>query len=172
MEFIQNKRIKSIVDYVIGIEVGIDTNGRKNRTGSLMESIVEFYIKKICDKKGYRYIEQATKKKIKAEFGIDLAVDKSSRTIDFGVLANNELFLIETNFYGGGGSKLKSTAGEYITMNKFWTDNGYKFIWVTDGIGWETTKKSLEESFNKLDYLLNLEMVAKGILEEILKNEN
>ncbi|MBU1863994.1 MAG: type II restriction endonuclease [Candidatus Omnitrophica bacterium] len=168
LKLLASKRIKSVVDYVIGVEVGLDSNGRKNRTGKRMEGIVEFFIKDICTRNKYEYITQATSQKVKEKWNLKLTVDKSSRKIDFAVWNGKGLYLIETNFYGGGGSKLKSTAGEYQTMFDYWKKDGHKFIWVTDGIGWKTTHRPLRETFNHIDHLLNLKMVSSKILEDII----
>jgi len=170
LDLISSKRIKNIVDYVIGVEVGLDSNGRKNRTGKLMEDIVEFFVADICKSNNFDYIIQATASKVKDKWGLSLTVDKSSRKIDFAVFNGNSLYLIETNFYGGGGSKLKSTAGEYKTMFDYWKKDGHKFIWITDGLGWRATHLPLRETFNHIDYLLNLEMISKKILENIITN--
>lgn len=170
LKLLSSKRIKSIVDYVIGVEVGLDSNGRKNRTGKLMEDIVEFFVKDVCRRNKYEYIMQATANKIKEKWGLKLTVDKSSRNIDFAVYNKKKLYLIETNFYGGVGSKLKSTAGEYRTMFDYWSKDGHKFIWITDGLGWRATHRPLRETFNHIDHLLNLNMLSKKILEDILSN--
>ena len=77
------------------------------------------------------------------------------------------MFLIETNYYGGGGSKLKSTAGEYQTFYDILTEQGYEFIWITDGLGWEKTTKPLREAFDHLSFILNIKMVMNGLLEDI-----
>ena len=106
-------KIKSLVDYMIGVEAGLDSNGRKNRGGHSMEAIAEVFIKDICNKKGYKYLKEANAERIKIEFGIEVPVDKSSRRYDYVVKTNKELVIFEVNFYGGGGSKIKSTAGEY-----------------------------------------------------------
>lgn len=170
LNLIQKEKVKSLVDYLIGVEVGLDSNGRKNRTGTKMEEIIEFYVQEICKRCNYEYLVQATSLKIKEKWGINLTVDKSSRRIDFSIYNGEYLYLIETNFYGGSGSKLKSTAGEYKTMFDYWINDGHKFIWITDGIGWNSTKLPLLETFNHIDYILNLDMVLKGILEEIIVN--
>lgn len=81
----------------------------------------------------------------------------------------NKLYLIETNFYGGGGSKLKSTAGEYAEIYHQWTRDGHQFIWITDGLGWQSTKRPLRDTFDNTDYIINLDMIQKGILEELLE---
>ncbi|MBL7918277.1 MAG: type II restriction endonuclease [Bacteroidia bacterium] len=165
---IENKQIKNLVDYATGVEVGLDSNGRKNRGGTLMESLVEEFVSDTCQKLGIKYMAQATSKKIKEKWNIDVVVDKSSRQLDFAINKNGKLIFIECNFYGGGGSKLKSTATEYIEMNRYWNKQGIEFIWITDGAGWKSTLKPLREYFDKADYLLNLEMLKDGVLKKII----
>lgn len=167
-QLIAGKKIKSLVDYMIGVEAGLNSNGRKNRGGRVMESIVEAFIEGVCDTNGFQYLEQANAEKIKNELGYDVPVDKSSRCYDFVICNGHELFIIETNFYNSGGSKLKSTAGEY--RNLFDILNGkYKFFWITDGPGWKTSKNPLRETFQHNDYLFNLAMLERGILDFLLK---
>jgi len=169
-DLFRKKTIKSIVDYVIGVEVGLDTNGRKNRGGTQMETLLEGMLKPICLRNGWKYMSQATAKKIKAEWDLTVEVDKSSRKFDFAVNKEDSLFLIETNYYGGGGSKLKATAGEYKGLYDSIDGQGHKFVWVTDGMGWKTTLRPLRETFDHIDWILNLEMICKGLLEKILTN--
>ncbi len=167
-DLIVSKKIKNLVDYMIGVEAGLDSNGRKNRGGHAMENIVEVFIKDVCEKNNFRYLKEANAEKIKHELGYDVPVDKSSRRYDFVIDNRKELFIIETNFYGGGGSKLKSTAGEY--RNLFDVLSGkYKFIWITDGFGWKTTTKPLRETFDHNDYLFNLTMLERGVLEFLIR---
>ncbi|WP_339609313.1 type II restriction endonuclease [uncultured Planktosalinus sp.] len=166
-DLIENKQLKSFVDYATGVEVGLDSNGRKNRGGTLMENLVEEFVKETCTSLGLEYMSQATAKRIKLEWGIDLIVDKSSRQIDFAINNNGKLYFIECNFYGGGGSKLKSTATEYIKMNEYWNAQDIEFIWVTDGAGWKSTLRPLREYFDRADYLLNLEMLKNGVLKQL-----
>jgi len=166
-DLIVNKKIKSLVDYMIGVEAGLDSNGRKNRGGHAMEDIVDAFIVDFCKTNGFRYLKEANAKKIKDEFHYDVPVDKSSRRYDFVIDTGKEPILIETNFYGGGGSKLKSTAGEY--KNLFDILKGkYKFIWITDGLGWHSAIHPLKEAFNHNDYLFNLKMLEAGILKSIV----
>lgn len=166
-KLIQENKIKSLVDYMIGVEAGLDSNGRKNRSGHSMESIVEVFIRDICDKKGYSYLKEANAKSIKDAFNIDVPVDRSSRRYDFVIKTNNEIIIFEVNFYGGGGSKLKSTAGEYRNLYDV-LGGQFKFIWITDGIGWQKSSRPLYETFKHNDYLLSLSMLEKGILEKII----
>lgn len=168
-EILKDKKVKNLVDYATGVEVGLDSNGRKNRGGTLMEGLVEEFVADTCQNIGLQYMAQANAKKIKAEWNIEIVVDKSSRNLDFAINKNGKLFFIECNFYGGGGSKLKSTATEYIEMNRYWNKQGIEFIWITDGAGWKSTLKPLREYFDKANYLLNLEMLKDNILKKILK---
>lgn len=167
-ELLQDKKIKNLVDYATGVEVGLDSNGRKNRGGTLMENLVEEFVRDTCNELQIAYMQQATAKKIKEQWKIEVEVDKSSRIIDFAINKKGKLYFVEVNFYGGGGSKLKSTATEYIRMNEYWNKQGIEFIWITDGAGWKSTLKPLREYFDKADYLLNLEMLKNGILKKIL----
>lgn len=165
------KKIKNVIDYVTGIEVGLDSNGRKNRGGTTMENIVEVFLTGLCEKNKYSYIKEATAAKIKDVFGITVPVDKSSRRYDFVVHNGKSLYLIETNFYRGGGSKLKATAGEYKALQDYLRKSGHTFIWITDGFGWKTTIRPLEEAFNHIDFVLNLALVESGVLEHIIKGD-
>ena len=156
LEIFRTQKIKNVVDYVTS-----------------MELITEIYIKKISEQNKYKYISQATPKKIREEFGYEVKVDKAKRIFDFAVTNNSSLYLIETNYYGGGGSKLKATAGEYKALFDFIKagNNKHKFIWITDGKGWISTKNSLKETFEHIDYLLNLDMLEKGLLADIIVND-
>lgn len=169
----QDKNIKSVVDYVFGVEVGMDTNGRKNRTGDLMENIVNKFLSKFCDKnKEFECIDQATKKKIKEKWNYNIDIDKNDRKFDFAIFNNvsKKLFLFEVNYYSAGGSKLKATAGEYQKLNSFLEKQNIPFYWITDGQGWLTSKRPLEETFNKMNgNIYNIEMLKNNILDEILK---
>lgn len=170
IKLFSDRKIKNIVDYCIGVEVGIGTNARKNRSGKIMEDIIEWYIQKACKKATLEYIPQASQSKIRKQWNIDLPVDKSSRQYDFAINNNGKLILIETNFYSGGGSKLKSVAGEFIMLNDFLMDHGIvdKFIWITDGLGWGTARRPLRETFDNNDYVINTRMIMDGALEEII----
>jgi type II restriction enzyme len=136
-----------------------------------MENILENLLTTICIKYDIPFMKQATADKVRAKWGIKVSVDKSSRRFDFGVKCDSTLYLIETNYYGGGGSKLKATAGEYKSLYDFLSKQGHGFIWITDGLGWLSTLKPLEETFYHIDHTLNLKMVTSGVLEYILVNK-
>ncbi|NYE08820.1 type II restriction enzyme [Bacillus niacini] len=171
--FFVYKEVSNLVDYCKGIEAGMDTNARKNRTGTSMENLLEVYIKAFCAKNNFKYMSQATQSKLKDAWDISINVDKINRRFDFAIVDNyGKLTLIEVNYYSGGGSKLKATAGEYKEVQKFLSNQGIKFIWVTDGMGWHTARTALEETFILNDYTLNLQMISEGILDEIILLEN
>lgn len=169
LKILSNKNIKNLVDYCLGVEVGLDTNARKNRSGFAMERLTEVYVKAICDKHGFSYITQATAAKVKTDFGYNIPVDKSDRHFDFAINVGNNIYLLEVNYYSGGGSKLKSVAGEFKSLFELIKqEQNVGFIWITDGLGWRTAKRPLMETFNATDYVMNLKMIENGLLEEII----
>lgn len=167
----QKDGIKNLVDYVMGVEVGLDTHGRKNRGGSLMEQITKVYIKNFAEKNGFEYLTQANAKNIKAKWGYDVKVNKSERNFDFAVYnpQTKKIKLFETNFFNSkSGSKLKSVCGEFRSLYNELKKQDIDFVWVTDGLGWETTKRPLEETFNHNNgQVFNLSMLEDGALEEL-----
>ena len=168
-----NYDIKNLVDYVFGVEVGLNSNARKNRTGTSMENIISYYLSQFCKNNlEFSYIEQATKKRLKEEFNYIIDIDKNSRRFDFALYnkIQDKLYLIEVNFYSGGGSKLKATAGEYQYLNDFIKSQNIEFIWITDGKGWLTALNPLQETFEKNDYVINLNMLKNDILNDICIN--
>ncbi len=166
----QKDGVKNLVDYVMGVEVGLDSNGRKNRGGSLMEEIVESFISELCNKNSFEYLSQARSTAIKSKWGVDVKVDKSERSFDFAVFnpKNKKVKLFEVNFYNGGGSKLKAVCGEFKSLHTELKDQNIDFIWITDGLGWFTTKRPLEETYNHNDYVFNLNMLEAGILDKLV----
>lgn len=163
--------IKNLVDYVFGVEVGLNSNARKNRTGSSMEEIVENFLTDFCLRNRHiTFISQATREKIFIEFNIQMNIDKNNRRFDFALFNHNtkQLYLFEVNYYSSQGSKLKATAGEYQYLDNLLKSQNIKFIWVTDGKGWLTALSSLEETFNHNDFVINLSMLKNGILQEIV----
>lgn len=169
-DLLKNRSIKNLVDYVTGVEVGLDTNGRKNRGGTLMENIVEVFIARDCVEKKAEYLTQATASSIYKKWGKRIRSDKSRRRIDFAVKHRDKIVFVETNFYGGGGSKLKSTSAEYTRMCEYWNAQGIAFVWITDGAGWCSTLRPLREYFDHSDYLMNLKMLKDGIFRKILES--
>lgn len=176
LNFLQNKLTSNLVDYVYGVEVGLDTNARKNRSGKAMESLLSTSLESLAKKVDIEYKLQISAKSIFEQWNIEVPTDKAARSFDAAILLKKprKLFLIETNFYGGGGSKLKSVAGEFITLNNLikTAKTPLDFIWITDGEGWQTAKAPLQEAFAAINNIFNLAMVKNNFLEELLKANN
>ena len=172
LSFLSQKATKSLVDYVFGVEVGLDSNGRKNRSGTFMENIVEEKIATICEEKNLEYLSQANAIKIKLKWDIDVPYKESMRNHDFAIFNpyTKKLTIIEVNYYGGGGSKLKSVAGEFAELSAYFNVQSpdIQFVWVTDGQGWHTSNRPLRDAFETIDYIINLKMMNAKYLEEIL----
>jgi type II restriction enzyme len=171
LEDLFKKNIRSVCDYVLGVEVGLDSNGRKNRTGSLMEEICKAFIERDSKEIGFSFLEQATRDLIFSQWKREVELDRTDRRIDFAIFFEEKLFFVEVNFYAGGGSKLKATAGEYRKLASFWKSQGIEFVWITDGKGWLTAKNALREYLDDGNFLLNLEMLRAGCLKELLFNK-
>lgn len=173
LDFLKLHANRSLVDYVYGVESGLDSNARKNRSGAMMESIVEKSVKEACKQLGYTYITQATAQKIKRQWGLRVPVDKSKRRFDFAIYdeRRKKAWVIETNYYGSGGSKLKSVAGEFTTLNALidTTEDDINFIWITDGKGWNTARIPLSEAFMKIDNIFNIDMLNNNYLIDKIK---
>ncbi len=170
IELFKRDGIKNLVDYVKGVEVGLDSNGRKNRGGTLMENLVEDSVAEFCARTGYSYIVQATADKILSEYGIRVDIDKSSRRFDFAIFnpTSKKLRLVEVNFYNGGGSKLKAVCGEFKSLNDDLIRQGIELVWITDGLGWRSAHLPLEEAFNHNNgRIYNLTMLKNGALETL-----
>ena len=166
-----DKRIKNLVDYVIGVEVGLDTNGRKNRSGKMMSEVVFNNLKQIDD---IKIIEEANFSKIKSLFKMDISKllkdVKSNKRFDFAVMNKHDhLFLIETNYYGSSGSKLNETARSYTKLAQdLKNTQNISFIWITDGKGWLSTKKNLLEAYNEIEHLYTIYDLEQKTLNKII----
>lgn len=174
-DLLQNHIINNLYDYALGIEVGLDSNGRKNRGGHLMEDLVESYIVEAGFKKNETYFKEMYLKDIENKWNVDLSAmsgnNVSTKRFDFVIKTNNQIYVIETNFYSGGGSKLNETARSYkMLAEEAKKVNGVTFIWFTDGIGWKSARKNLEETFNVLDTMYNINDLENGVLKEINNN--
>lgn len=171
-DLLQNHIINNLYDYVLGIEVGLDSNGRKNRGGHLMENLVEEYIVKAGYKKNETYFKEMYLKDIERKWNLDLSAmsgnNVSAKRFDFVIKKENMVYVIETNFYTSGGSKLNETARSYkMLAEEAKKVAGVTFIWFTDGTGWNNAKHNLEETFNVLETIYNIEDLENGVLERL-----
>lgn len=173
-DLISNRIINNLVDYVTGVEVGLDSNGRKNRGGHLMENLVEGYLQKAGLVKGVDYFKEMYISDMEKRWNLDLSnisnTGKTEKRFDFVVKTENTVYGIETNFYTGGGSKLNETARSYKTIALEAKEiKGFAFVWFTDGIGWQSAKHNLEETFDVLDNIYCIADLENGIVSKLLK---
>ena len=172
-ELLQNHIIHNLVDYVTGVEVGLDSNGRKNRTGHTMEDLVESYLKKAGFIKNKTYFKEMYLSEVEKRFCVDLSnlsnQNKVEKRFDFVALKNNKVYGIECNFYGSDGSKLNETARSYKTLAiESKSIDNFVFVWLTDGKGWNSAKNNLEETFDELSTVFNLYDLENGAFNKNL----
>ena len=170
----ENHIVNNIYDYVTGVETGLDSNGRKNRGGHLMENLVEKYIQEIGFEKNKNYFKEMYISEIENKWNMNLSAisnqGKTEKRFDFVIKTENQIYVIETNFYSGQGSKLNETARSYkMISNEVDTINGVTFVWFTDGIGWKSAKNNLEETFDVMENIYNIKDLENGIMKKIFK---
>lgn len=158
----KNKQIKNLVDYVFGVETGLDTNARKNRSGHLMEKQVSLILENY--KIPYR------KEVYSTEYSDLSVLGEDKKRFDFVIETKRSKYLIEVNFYSGGGSKLNEVARAYSELSpKINNVDGFKFVWITDGVGWKSARNKLEEAYYIIPHIYNLTTVSEFITQ--IKNE-
>ncbi|MEI3357302.1 MAG: type II restriction endonuclease [Clostridia bacterium] len=180
-DLLENHLIGNVFDYVTGVEVGMDTNGRKGRTGDAMEDLVESYLLKAGFVRDFNYFKEYTKTDIMNKWGIDLSHinqklkgnsknKNAEKRFDFVVKTNEMLYVIETNFYATQGSKLNETARSYkMIESEFKNMKDVTFVWFTDGKGWKSARHNLEETFNEMKHIYNISDMKNGIMTKIFK---
>ena len=166
-ELMQEHIINNLVDYVTGVETGLDSNGRKNRGGHLMENVVECYIKKAGFVKDKNYFKEMYIHSITEKWGIDLSAisntGKTEKRFAYVVKTNNQIYVVETNCYTSGGSKLNETARSYKQISQeVDTIDGVTFVWFTDGKGWNSARHNLEETFDIMPHIYNISDLENG----------
>lgn len=159
----RNSEIKDLVDYVFGVETGLDTNARKNRSGEITESLVA----NILSKAGVIYQTQVSSYRFPK---ISEVLGKDQKVFDFVISTSRKTYLVEVNFYSGGGSKLNEVARSYTEVGpKVNSIEGYEFVWITDGVGWNSARNKLEEAYYTIPKIFNLTTLKDFIT--IIKQE-
>lgn len=164
--------VNNLVDYVTGVEVGLDSNARKNRGGSIMEKLVEKYIQDAGFVKGITYFPQMKAKEIEEKWNLDLSAITNNGVVtkifDFVIKTDNCVYVVETNFYSSGGSKLNEVARSYKTIAlEAEKVQGLRFIWITDGVGWNSAEKNLRETFDVLRDVYCIHDLEEAVLKEL-----
>lgn len=171
-DLMKNHIINNLVDYVTGVETGLDSNGRKNRGGHLMENLVESYIKKAGFIKEKNYFKEMYISEITEKWRVDLSAisnqGKTEKRFDFVIKTENMIYGIETNFYSSGGYKLNETARSYKTLAlETETILNFTFVWFTDGKGWISARNNLEETFDIMENIYNIDDLENGVISEV-----
>ena len=170
---IANRIVSNLVDYVTGVETGLDSNARKSRGGHLMENLVESFIAKAGFVRDVSYYKEMKISKIIEKWGYDFSPvsnnGKTEKRFDYVVKTNNQLYVIETNFYASQGSKLNETARSYKQISQEIEQiDGVTFVWFTDGKGWMSSRHNLEETFDVMEHIYNINDLENGIINEVL----
>ncbi len=172
-DLLENHIVSNLVDYITGVETGLDSNGRKNRGGHLMENLVESYIQKAGFIKGKNYFKEMYIHEIEQKWNVNLSAisnkGKTEKRFDFVIKTDKQIYVIETNFYSSGGSKLNETARSYKTLaQEVSTIDGVTFIWFTDGCAWNSARHNLEETFDVLDTVYNIKDLENNIIKKFI----
>ena len=170
-DLLENHIVNNLVDYTTSVETGLDSNGRKNRGGHLMENLVEEYIQKAGFIKGWSYFKEIYIHEIEQKWGVNLSAisnqGKIEKCFDFVIKTDKQIYVIETNFYSSGGLKLNETARSYKTLaQEVATINWVIFIWFTEGCGWNSARHNLEETFDVLNTVYNIQELKNGVLKK------
>lgn len=160
----------NLVDYVTGVEVGLDSHARKNRGGKQMEQLVESHLQSA----GVSYRRQVSVKQMERELGVTLSSVRrkgsSNKKFDFVVVSGETLIMIETNFYASSGSKLNEVARSYTLLEQeLRRKENVRFVWITDGAGWEQAKHNLEAAFKAIPCLYNIQDLEDGALNQLFE---
>lgn len=165
LDFLKSINNIDVQSLLMGIECGMDTNARKNRSGKMMEDLFESYL----IENNIKYLKQKKLNNITVDdnFKKYILSKNKLKKFDFIVFHKNITYLIEVNFFSDGGSKLDTIANHFKTLsqeiNRF---DKYKFIWITDGIGWKTTINEFKDAYNCVDYLYTLNDLKKNIFDD------
>lgn len=168
-DLLQNHIINNLFDYVTGVEAGLSSNGRKNRGGDLMEDLVESFIINAGFEKDKTYFKEMYLSDLEKKTGLNLSSlsneGKTEKRFDFVIITKKCVYACECNFYSSQGSKLNETARSYKTLALESKEiNGFRFVWFTDGLGWNHAKNNLRETFDVLDDIYNIKELEEGIL--------
>ena len=174
---ISNHLVNNLVDYATGVEVGLGSNGRKNRGGHLMEDVLQLFIEQAGFIKDKNYFKEMYLKDIEEKWNIDLSalsnLGKVAKRFDYVVKTNDCIYAFETNFYSTNGSKLNEIARSYkMLAEESKNIKGFVFVWITDGLGWQGAKNNLEETFDVMEHIYNIKDLEQGKLKEILKTND
>ncbi len=160
---------ESFADYALGVEVGLDSNARKNRSGDFLEAMVGDILNGLnLSEQGCRLIKQTKFKTLKRDFDVQIPDELLESKADFVLIRGKRALNIEANFYSGSGSKPSEIVNSYANRNRLLKNSGGLFVWLTDGPGWRLMHNPLKTGVIQIDYVLNANLLRRGALNEIL----
>lgn len=162
-------KMESAIDYLLGVEVGLDTNARKNRSGTFLEKMVSEILNELSSRnKDLIIIEQKTFGYVESKYNIRIPSNLKDRKFDYAVINKNQATTIEVNFYSGTGSKPSEIVSSYSDRNRELKSAGWKFVWLTDGQGWKKMQRPFHIGIDNIDYVINAQLLRQGILKKII----
>ena len=162
-------QIDSAIDYLLGVEVGLDTNARKNRSGLFLEKMVTETLKELSGRHSDMvFIEQKSFGYVEDKYNVHIPPTLRDRKLDYAVINKGKATNIEVNFYGGTGSKPSEIVSSYINRGEVLASAGWKFVWLTDGMGWKKMQRPFHIGVENMEYVINANLLRKGLLEKII----
>ncbi|MFC1906781.1 DpnII family type II restriction endonuclease [Chloroflexota bacterium] len=162
-------QMDSAIDYLLGVEVGLDTNARKNRSGLFLEKMVTETLGELSVRNSELvFIEQKSFGHVENKYNVKIPASLRDRKFDYVVINRGKATNIEVNFYSGTGSKPSEIVSSYTDRNRVLTSAGWKFVWLTDGQGWKKMQRPLHIGVENIEYVINAQLLRKGILEKII----
>jgi type II restriction enzyme len=162
-------KMDSATDYLLGVEVGLDTNARKNRSGLFLETMVKEILNDLLSRNtDLVFIEQKTFGYVENKYHVEIPSTLRDRKFDYAVINKGKGTTIEVNFYSGTGSKPSEIVSSYINRGEVLSSAGWKFVWLTDGVGWKKMQRPFHIGVENIGYVINANLLRKGILEKII----
>ena len=162
-------RMDSATDYLLGVEVGLDTNARKNRSGLFLEKMVTETLNELSTRNpDLVFIEQKSFGYVEDKYQVEIPPALRDRKFDYAVINKGKATNIEVNFYGGTGSKPSEIISSYTNRGEVLSSAAWKFVWLTDGQGWKKMQRPFHIGVDNIDYVINANLLRKGLLEKII----
>ena len=162
-------KMESAIDFLLGVEVGLDTNARKNRSGTFLEKMVSEILNELSSRnKDLIIIEQKTFGYVESKYNVRIPPNLKDRKFDYVVINKGQATTIEVNFYSGTGSKPSEIVSSYSDRNRELKSARWKFVWLTDGQGWKKMQRPLHVGIDNIDYVINAHYLREGLLKEII----
>ena len=148
--------IKDAHDYLLGVEVGLDSNTRKNRSGHIFEEMVRAKVSKFLPE-GWKVIQNDPDLSLYDSAGKSAAKAKTHDLVLY--FGQRPRIVIECNFYNTTGSKPISIAESYPDMEQAAAERELTFVWVTDGPAWRQMREPITRAMQRMSWILNFRML-------------